>query len=256
MSGRRQVRVERDAAVGVAWVVLDDPARRNALNSALVAELKDALAELGGDEDVRVVGLRGAGKDFCAGADLKEVRASMEEGALASLADADALGELFLLLRRLPTPVVAAVHGRALAGGCGLATACDLVVAARDAEFGYPEVHLGFVPAMVMAILRRSLGEKQAFALVATGDRFGAERARELGLVHRLLDPDGFEGEADAFLEELAERSATAVSLSKRLLYQLDGAGFEEGIRAGAEVNALARFTEDCRAGIDRFLSR
>ncbi|HKK08510.1 MAG TPA: enoyl-CoA hydratase-related protein [Gemmatimonadota bacterium] len=256
MSGRAQVRVERDPDAGVAWVVLDDPDRRNALNAALVAELEEALAELGRDEGVRVVGLRGAGKDFCAGADLREVRASMDEGALASLADADALGELFLLLRRLPTPVVAAVHGRALAGGCGLATACDLVVAARDAEFGYPEVHLGFVPAMVMAILRRALGEKQAFALVATGDRFGAERARELGLVHRLLDPGAFQAEAEAFLESLAGRSATAVSLTKRLLYQLDGVGFEEGIRAGAEVNALARLTEDCRAGIDRFLSR
>ncbi|HKK07906.1 MAG TPA: enoyl-CoA hydratase/isomerase family protein, partial [Gemmatimonadota bacterium] len=151
MSGRSQVRTERDADAGTAWVVLDDPDRRNALNAALVAELKEALAALGTDDGVRVVGLRGAGPDFCAGADLEEVRESMEAGALAGLADADALGELFLLLRRLPVPVVAAVHGRALAGGCGLATACDLVVAARDAEFGYPEVRLGFVPAMVMA---------------------------------------------------------------------------------------------------------
>ncbi|HKK27915.1 MAG TPA: enoyl-CoA hydratase-related protein [Gemmatimonadota bacterium] len=256
MSGGSQVRVERDAAAGTAWIVLDDPDHRNALNAALVAELKEALAEAGEDEAVRVVGLRGAGPDFCAGADLKEVKASMDAGALAGLADADALGELFLLLRRLPKPVVAAVHGRALAGGCGLATACDLIVASRDAEFGYPEVRLGFVPAMVMAILRRSLGEKQAFALVATGDRFDAGRAFELGLVHRVLDAGAFEEKAAAFVAELAGRSASAVALTKRLLYQLDGAGFEEGIRTGAEVNALARFTEDCRAGIERFLER
>lgn len=256
MSARSQVRVEVDRGSGTAWVVLDDPDHRNALNAALVAELSEALEGLGADAEVRAIGLRGAGPDFCAGADLGEVKAAMEAGILTSLADADALGELFLLLRRLPRPVVAAVHGRALAGGCGLATACDLVVAARSAEFGYPEVRLGFVPAMVMAILRRSLGEKQAFELVSTGERFGAERAYELGLVNRLLDPDAFEEEAHAFLAGLAERSASAVALTKRLLYQLDGSGFEEGIRAGAEVNALARFTEDCRDGIDRFLSR
>jgi len=256
VSDYEQIRVERHAADGTAWIVLNDPDRRNALNAALVAELKDALRVLDADEDVRVIGLRGAGPDFCAGADLKEVRATMDEGALASQADADALGELFVLLRRLRRPVVAAVHGRALAGGCGLATACDLIVAAEDAEFGYPEVRLGFVPAMVMALLRRSLGEKRAFELAAIGDRFGARRAHELGLVARLLPPGELEEGARAFAADLAGRSASAVMLTKRLLYGLDGVAFEDAIRAGADVNALARLTEDCRAGVERFLAR
>jgi methylglutaconyl-CoA hydratase len=250
------IRLERDPEAGTAWIVLDDPDRRNALNASLVAELKHALRTLDGDGEVRVIGLRGEGPDFCAGADLREVRATMDEGVLASQADADALGELFVLLRRLRRPVVAAVHGRALAGGCGLATACDLIVAAEDAEFGYPEVRLGFVPAMVMALLRRSLGEKRAFELAALGNRFGARRAHELGLVARLLPPGELEEGARSLAAELAGRSASAVTLTKRLLYGLDGVAFEDAIRAGADVNALARLTEDCRAGVDKFLSR
>ena len=254
MSGYEQVRLAVDAEAGTAWIELDHAEKRNALNARLVAELKDALEEVGGDDRVRVVGLRGAGPDFCAGADLREVRASVEAGVMATLEDAESLGELFLALRRLAKPVVAAVHGRALAGGAGLATACDLVVAARGAEFGYPEVKIGFVPAMVMAILRRSLGEKRAFELVGLGDPVDAATARDYGLVCRVLPDDGFREAADEFLEDLAGRSASALALSKRLLYQIDGASFEEGIQAGAEVNALARFTEDCREGIARFL--
>ncbi|MGD8496272.1 MAG: enoyl-CoA hydratase-related protein [Gemmatimonadales bacterium] len=257
MSGEAgQIRVERGAPRGVATVVLDRPERRNALNAALVAELRAAFRELGDDESVRVVALRGEGKDFCAGADLQEVRDSVEAGVLASLEDAQALGDLFVEIRRLRPPVVALVHGRALAGGCGLATACDLVLAAESARFGYPEVGLGFVPAMVMAILRRSLGETRAFELVALGQTLDAASAARFGLVNRVLPDAAFEETSTAFLEELAGRSASAVALTKRLLYQIDGVDFEAAIRTGAEVNALARLTDDCQAGIARFLDR
>lgn len=252
----RQIRVERGAPRGVATVVLDRPERRNALNAALVAELRDTFRELGADESVRVVALRGAGPDFCAGADLREVRDSVEAGVLASLEDAQALGDLFVEIRRLRPPVVALVHGRALAGGCGLATACDLVLAAESARFGYPEVGLGFVPAMVMAILRRSMGETRAFELVALGQTIDAATAERYGIVNRVLADAGFEEASAGFLEELSGRSATAVALTKRLLYQIDGVDFEAAIRTGAEVNALARLTDDCQAGIARFLDR
>lgn len=247
------VRMEREEH-GVATVVLDRPDQRNALNAILVAELRRTLRELDADEDVRVIALRGAGEDFCAGADLREVRASVEAGVLASLDDAQALGDLFIEMRAMRRPVVAIVQGRALAGGFGLATACDLVVAARSARFGYPEVRLGFVPAMVMAILRRSTGEQRAFELVALGETIDAATAADYGLVNRVFDDDELDARAGAFLDELAGRSASAVALTKRLLYQIDGVGFAAAIRTGAEVNALARLTDDCRAGIDRFL--
>ena len=250
------VRVERGTAAGVATVVLDRPERRNALNAALVADLRRTLRTLDTDPDVRVIALRGAGEDFCAGADLREVRESVKTGVLASLDDAQALGDLFVEMRGLRRPIVAVVRGRALAGGCGLATACDMVVAARSARFGYPEVKLGFVPAMVMAILRRSTGENRAFELVALGETIDAATASAYGLVNRVFDDAEFDAQALAFLAEMAGRSASAVALTKRLLYQIDGVDFAAAIRTGAEVNALARLTDDCRAGIDRFLDR
>ncbi len=203
-----------------------------------------------------MIAIAGEGPDFCAGADLAEVQASVEEGVMASLADAEALGELFTLLRKLEKPVVAAVHGRALAGGCGLATACDLVLAAESARFGYPEVRLGFVPAMVAAILRRNLGEKRAFELMAVADVISASEAASLGLVNRVYDEAEFESSVTDFLAELARRSASALALTKRLLYGTETQSFEAAIATGAEVNALARMTEDCQAGIRKFLDK
>ena len=168
--------------------------------------------------------------------------------------DAMALGRLFVHMRRLPKPIVAAVQGNALAGGAGLASACDLVVTADDAHFGYPEVHIGFVPAMVMTMLVRAVGEKRAFALVALGNRIGAREAQEHGLVHAVYSRHTFADDAFALAVDLAGRSGTALAYTKRLLYELEDLGFEEGIRRGAEVNAEARRTEDCRAGVRSFL--
>lgn len=238
---------------GVAILTLNRPERRNALNGTLIRALREGL-ERAAAEEARVVALRGAGRDFCSGADLEELEAAADAGVEESLADADRLGGLFLAMRRHPAPVVAVVHGRALAGGAGLATACDLVLAREDAELGYPEVHLGFVPAMVMTILRRKVPEAKAFELVTRGERIGAREAEGIGLVSRVLPAEGFDEAVRSYLEDLAARPASAVSLAKRLLYGLDGAGFEEGIARGAEVNALARRTPECREGVRRFL--
>jgi len=251
-----KVRSELDANTGILRLTLDRPERRNALDRALVRELRDSLARAAEDDSVRVVAVAGAGPDFCAGADLRELQEAVRAGPEASLAEAQALGDLFVLIRRIEKPVVALVHGRALAGGAGLATACDLVLAAADARFGYPEVRLGFVPAMVMAILRRSVGEKRAFEIVALGEPFDAEEAYRWGLVNRVFAPESFESDAAAFLAELSSRSASALALSKRLLFQIEGASFEDAIRAGAQVNVIARLTEDCQEGVRRFLDR
>lgn len=251
-----RIRTEVDEATGVSRITLVRPERRNALDGTMVEELKDALALAGGDDRVRAVGIGGAGPDFCAGADLAEIQAAVEAGVMANLAEAEALGDLFLLMRRLEKPIVAVVHGRALAGGCGLATACDLVVASEDARFGYPEVRLGFVPAIVMAMLRRSVGERRAFELVALGETIDAGHAQKIGLVQRVLPTAEFEERAAGLLETIASRSATALALSKRLLHRMDALDFEASIRSGAEVNVIARLTEDCREGIRRFLER
>lgn len=242
-------------AGGILSITLDRPDKRNALDSGTVEGLHAALGRAALDAAVRAVALRGAGKDFCAGADLAELLASRELPPADNEAHALRLGEVFLAIRRLDKPVVALVQGRALAGGCGLATACDLVVAADTATFGYPEVQRGFVPAMVLTLLRRQVGEKAAFDLAATSRLVGAEEARELGLVSRVVPAARLEEEGASMIAALAAASPTALCLTKRLLYELDGPSFEEGIRLGARVNALARSTPDFRAAVEKFLS-
>ena len=242
---------------GVATVTLNRAEKRNALDDVTVRELSECVARADAAEDVRVLVLRGTGPDFCAGADLQQLeRIAAGLGPLENLDDASALGALFVSMRRARKPIVAAVHGHAIAGGAGLATAADLIVASDDAVFGYPEVRLGFVPAMVLALLRRAVGEKVAFDLASGGHRIGAAEALRIGLVNRVFERSNFIAESDAFARELADRSSSALRLIKRLLYGMDGLSFEEAIARGAEVNVLARATEDCRQGVRAFLDR
>jgi methylglutaconyl-CoA hydratase len=241
---------------GIARITLNRPEKRNALNAELVSELKDAIGASGRDPKCRLILLSGAGKDFCSGADLEGLDKTAQADVLDNMAGARHTAELFLMMRNHPRPIVAAVQGRALAGGCGLATACDIILATQSAQFGYPEVNIGFVPAMVMAILRRSISEKAAFELVVTGESVSAARAHELGLIHRVYSDDQFAQEVTTYAERLASNSASAVMLSKRLLYNMDSMSFEAALEAGVEINAIARMTEDCRKGIERFIKK
>jgi methylglutaconyl-CoA hydratase len=247
--------VAESLADGVLTLTLDRPEKRNALDSATIEALHAGLERAGLESSVRVVAIRGAGRDFCAGADLAELLESRDRPLGENEAGALRLGEVFLALRRLDKPVVAVVQGRALAGGCGLATACDLVLAADTAQFGYPEVQRGFVPAMVLTVLRRLVGERVAFDLAVTSRIVPAEEARALGLVTRVVPAERLDAEASTLLAALAAASPTAVALTKRLLYELDGPAFEEGVRLGARINALARGTPDFRAAVERFLA-
>ena len=203
-----------------------------------------------------VILLTGNGPDFCSGADLAELEESRDQSRDASLRDALHLASLFEDMRAHRCPIVAGVHGRALAGGAGLATACDLVVAAEGASLGYPEVHLGFVPAMVMTILRRKVGEARVFELAALGERIDATAAQALGLVNRVVPDASFASDVEAFAEALARRPAEALALTKSLLYELGDLSFAAGLRRAAEVNVEARYTDACREGVRRFLEK
>lgn len=245
-----------ELSAGVLTLTLDRPDKRNALDTPLIDALTAALEQADLDAEVRVVALRGAGKDFCAGADLQELLDSADRSPSDNEASALRLGEVFLAIRRLPKPVVAVVQGRALAGGAGLATACDLLLAGAGAQLGYPEIQLGFVPAMVMTMLRRLAGERAALDLVLTGRVLGAEEARAIGMVSRVVPDERLEAESRTVLASLAAASPTALALTKRLFHELDGLGFDEGIRLGARVNAQARQTPDFREAIARFLQK
>ncbi len=240
----------------IARITLNRPEKRNALDDEMIGETRRALAESAKDEAVRVVLLTGAGKDFCAGADLANIARLSQSGVMENVDDARHLGDLFLEMRRHPRPIVAAVRGRALAGGCGIATAADMVLAAESAQFGYPEIKLGFVPAMVMAILRRSVSEKRALELLATGDIVPARTALEIGMINRIFADGEFDGEVQAYTAQLAARSSSALALTKSLFYQMDTVSFESALSAGVQTNALARLTEDCRRGIQQFLKK
>jgi methylglutaconyl-CoA hydratase len=241
---------------GIARITLNRPEKRNALNSELIEALKVAVrcaAEVG---DTRAIVLSGAGSDFCSGADLSALQKIATASVAENLEDARSLMELFTLIRSIRVPVVAAVRGKALAGGCGLATACDIVLAARSSRFGYPEVKIGFVPAMVMAILRRNVSEKRAFEMVTLGAEIGAEEALSFGLVNHVLDDEAFEDEVDAFVQRFMKTSGSAVALTKQLLYRTDAMSFEDALQFGVDENVIARMSEDCKKGIARFLNK
>ena len=241
---------------GVARVTLNRPDKRNALNAEIIGEVKDAVERSAADENVRVVLVTGAGKDFCSGADLAALRRITEATVMENVADARHFADLFMSMRQHPRPIIAAVRGRALAGGCGLATACDIILAAESAQFGYPEVNIGFIPAIVMAVLRRSVSEKRAFELITRGEIIPARTAADIGMINRVFPDDQFDAKVGEYLAQMAAKSASAVTLAKNLLYHMDGMTFETALEAGVHLNAITRMTEDCKRGVERFLSK
>ncbi|MEP6963533.1 MAG: enoyl-CoA hydratase/isomerase family protein [Acidobacteriota bacterium] len=245
---------EYAVADGVARVTLDRPAKRNALNPELLVSLRKALDAAAADASVRVILLRGAGKDFCAGLDLKALTQSNE--VLDHFAAAKALADLYLAMRRHPKPIVAAVQGRAIGGGCGLATASDLVIATESSEFRYPEVNMGFIAAIVLSLLRRNVGEKRAFEIVALGEPIPAATALSLGLVNHVYPDAEFDSRVEAYVAALAAKSASALALTKDIFYHIDGMSFEAAIHAGVQANALARMTPDAIQGFHQFVGK
>lgn len=242
---------------GAVWILtLNRPEKRNALNDGLVSELKAALKAADGDDSLRAIVVRGAGKDFCSGADLSALQKIAAASYEENLEDAKSLAELFAMPRKMRVPVIAAVHGRALAGGCGLATACDIVLSTETAIFGYPEVKIGFVPAIVTAFLRRNVSEKRAFELLTRGFEFTAKEANFLGLVNRIYPEEGFDAAVLEYASVYEKLSSSAVCLTKHLLYRMDNLSFDDAVAIGSETNAEARMTDDCQKGIARFLER
>ena len=249
----KNIRVAVEGAIG--RITLARPQKKNALDRATADELAEALFALS-ESPVNVVAIDGEGPDFCTGADLEALEEMLDAPRQEHIDDAKALGHVFHTIRRMEKPVVALVKGRAYAGGAGLATACDIVLAHEEARFGYPEVTIGFVPAMVMTMLRRSVGEKHAFDLVSTGRILSADEANAIGLVSRVFAASEFDGLSQGVLDQLAKQPAGAMAATKSLFYKLDNLGFLDGISAGIVANADARSTSEFREGVKRFAGR
>jgi methylglutaconyl-CoA hydratase len=240
----------------VAVLRLNRPEVKNALSPALIAALSDRLDELEPMDDARAVVLSAQGSVFCSGADLENLRALSTASSEVIKADSARLSRLFHRLYTFPKPVVAAVEGAAIAGGAGLATACDLVVIGAGARIGYTEVRLGFVAAMVGVILVRSVGEKHARELLLTGKLIDADEAHRIGLINEIV-PDGTACDrAVALATEIAQNASTALAATKELLASLPGMGLEESLRYAVSLNAWVRTTDDLKEGVSAFLEK
>jgi len=249
----KNVRMTADGPIG--RITLARPEKKNALDRVTADELAEALFALS-ESPVRVVAIDGDGPDFCAGADLSALEEMLDAPRQEQIDDAKALGHVFHTIRRMEKPVVALVKGRAYGGGAGLASACDIVLAHEEARFAYPEITIGFVPAMVMTMLRRSVGEKHAFDLVSTGRILKAEEARSIGLVSRVFAATEFDQLSQSVLDQLADAAPSSMAATKTLFYKLDTLGFLDGISAGIVANADSRATAAFREGVKRFTNR
>jgi methylglutaconyl-CoA hydratase len=241
----------------IAFITLNRPEKRNALNHELVAELKQAFDQAAADKQTKVIVLKAAGEAFCAGADLEYLQQLQKFSYEQNLQDSNHLKELFLKIYTHPKIVVAQVQGHALAGGCGLATVCDFVIAVPSARFGYTEVRIGFIPAIVTVFLIRKLGEAKAKEMLLSGDLYPAEDVLNFGLINKVVNPDQLEQHVLELAKKLTEgNSAESMKLTKQMIAAVQSKSIEDALQYAAEMNAQARGTEDCKRGIAAFLNK
>jgi methylglutaconyl-CoA hydratase len=240
----------------VAHVVLARPEARNAFDGAMVHELRDAVGAASVRDDVRVIVLAGRGSVFCAGADVEWMKTVAGFTREENLADARALFELFETIDRSPKAVVACVQGAALGGGAGLAAVADIVVAEEEAEFGFTEVRLGLVPAVISPYVVRKIGASAARELFLTGERFGAARAEAIGLVHRVVKLDELDAAVDGRVREILQAAPGAVAAAKDLVRSVSGHPVEGVQELVCRRIAERRASDEGQEGLRAFLEK
>ena len=241
---------------GIATVRLNRPEKRNALGPALLSEIQAAFSSLGARKDISVIILEGAGKAFCAGADLEYLEHMSGFSIQENHQDSLHLKTAFHAVYTCPKPVIAKVHGPAIAGGCGLATVCDFIIAGESAIFGYSEVKIGFIPAIVMVYLLRKIGDTKARRLLLSAENISANEAERIGLITQCV-PDGeLNNAVQTLAETLLNNSSSSMALTKDMLANLHGMSLEAGLNYAASMNAFTRMTDDCKHGIQSFLNK
>ena len=245
------LRADRGA---VTWLTLNRPAARNALSLGLMAALETELARVAGDPAVKAVVIGGAGPAFCAGHDLREMRARPERAAYEETFAA--CSRLMLAITRLPKPVIARVHGIATAAGCQLVATCDLAVAAETARFATPGVNIGLFCSTPMVALSRAVGRKAAMEMLLTGELVEAARAREIGLVNRVVPEAELDRATAALAEWIAAKSPLTLAIGKEAFYAQAEMRLDEAYRYAAEVMTRNMLARDAAEGIDAFLQK
>jgi|ERR1051326_2675178 methylglutaconyl-CoA hydratase len=240
---------------GVATLTLNRPDKRNAISYELIDDLLAGLREVANSPALVLI-LTGAGKAFCSGMDLENLKALTGRTPEQNVEDSETMANLFRSLYDFPKPTIAAVNGPAIAGGCGLATLCDFTLAAPEAKFGYTEVRIGFVPAIVSTFLLRQVGEKNARDLLLTGRIIEAQEAHRLGLVNEIVPADHLMKRAYELAAQLMENSPASLAYTKRLLSEHARSTLDPQIRSAVRENASIRATEDFREGVTSFLEK
>lgn len=241
----------------VAYITLNRPEKRNALNDEMVTELKIAFDHAEDDEQCKVVVLKAAGPVFCSGADLEYLQQLQDNTFQENLEDSTHLMQLFYQIYTLKKVVIAQISGHAIAGGCGLATVCDFSFSAPEAKFGYTDVKIGFLPAIVKVFLLRRIGEMHAKELLLTGDLISAERAKNIGLINGVVPAEELEEKVTELAQRLClQNSAQAMEMTKEMIAHVQELSLEDALKYAAERNALARNSEDYQRGIQAFLEK
>ncbi|SFB76157.1 methylglutaconyl-CoA hydratase [Flexibacter flexilis DSM 6793] len=242
----------------VAYITLNRPEKRNALNGQMVTALKNAFAQAQTDEQAKVIVLRGEGKIFCAGADLESLQQLQCNTFEENIADSQHLKSLFEQIYACPKVVVAALNGHALAGGCGLATVCDIVFAAEGVKMGYTEVKIGFIPAIVMVFLLRKIGEGRAKEMLLSGELLNAQQAYNYGLINFVVNENELNEAVENYVQKLCVgNSAQAMAHTKQMIAAVQNLdSLEKGLDFAATQNAHARGSADCQRGISAFLNK
>lgn len=249
--------VEYTVSGGIGSITLNRPEKRNALSPELIGDIRAAFVRAERDDQVRIVVLKAAGESFCAGADLEYLQKLQQFTYAENLEDSARLKDLFWQIYTHPKVVIAQVQGHALAGGCGLVTVCDFCFASSDARFGYTEVKIGFVPALVMSFLLRRIGEGRARQLLLTGTLIDAKEAYTIGLINCVCEKKMLAKDVQGFAEAMIRaNSSQAMKTTKQLIVQAQSLIPEEALSMAAEANAKARGSTDFRRGIAAFLNK
>jgi methylglutaconyl-CoA hydratase len=239
----------------IALIKLNRPEKRNALNPDLVKELKEKLKNAEEDKNVSIVIITGEGKSFCAGADLSYLNDLRNYSSLENESDSKSLAELFLRIYNFPKPTIAAVNGAAIAGGCGLASVCDIIIAdQKQARFGYSEVKIGFIPAVVSIFLIRKIGEGRAKHLLLTGEIIDAEKAYQIGLANYLTE--NVRDYSFQLANELLKNSDFSMQFIKKIVNDISTLPVEKAVDYCVELNTISRTSEDFKNGLLSFLNK
>jgi len=241
----------------IGYITLNRPEKRNALSPQLITELQQAFTRANDDAAVKVIVLKANGKVFCAGADLAYIQTLQTNTFEENLEDSMHLRNLFYKIYTMGKVVIAQVHGHAIAGGCGLASICDFIYSAPEAKYGYTEVKIGFIPALVKVFLLRKLGETRVKELLLSGDLITAERAENIGLITQVVPADALEEKVNQVAQHLIQQnSGDSMAFTKKMIAEIPGMSIEDGLNYAAKQNARARATEDCKKGIAGFLNK